>query len=110
MYVPTNAHAACSVDRAPVCVMTLLPGTPYLYVLSPAGHLISIRLASASDKRKNQTVPALQDNVEIALLDLAERSPAAKAFMRWRWLETLPFLFAFLAAALSVLWDQVRDD
>jgi len=49
----------------------------------------------------------LQDNVERVIRAASDSSAWAGAFFRWRWMETLPFLFAFLAVAVSPLWDQV---
>mmetsp|Transcript_4600 Transcript_4600/g.12803 ORF Transcript_4600/g.12803 Transcript_4600/m.12803 type:complete len:366 (-) Transcript_4600:536-1633(-) len=68
---------------------------------------VIIWLASATDQRKYENVPGLQDNVELLLHRLAAGSPLASAAMAWKWLDTLPFLLAFLATALSPLWDQM---
>ena len=62
---------------------------------------------SATDARKNETVPPLQDNVELTLRAAMQRIPALQGVAFWRWLDTMPFLLAFLATALSPLWDQV---
>jgi len=69
--------------------------------------LLLIWLAAVSDQAKYSTAPGLQDNVDIALGWLAERSPLWRAVIRAHWLDSLSFLLVFLATLLSPLWDQV---
>lgn len=61
---------------------------------------------SASDQRKYDPVPGLQDNVEIAAVALAGRSGLARWAVYGRWANILHFLMALLALAFSVIWDQ----
>ncbi|KAG2444775.1 hypothetical protein HXX76_001518 [Chlamydomonas incerta] len=64
-------------------------------------------LVSASDLRKYEQVPGLQDNVEIAVKAAAGASPALAAALALPAATVLHFLAALLALAFSVLWEQV---
>eukprot|EP00198_Chlamydomonas_reinhardtii_P000275 XP_001689610.1 predicted protein [Chlamydomonas reinhardtii] len=64
-------------------------------------------LVSASDLRKYEQVPGLQDNVEIAVRAAAGACPALAAALALPAATVLHFLAALLALAFSVLWDQV---
>ncbi|KXZ42654.1 hypothetical protein GPECTOR_127g532 [Gonium pectorale] len=63
-------------------------------------------LVSASDQRKYELVPGLQDNVGLLVRAAARRSPAVAALVAARAATVLHFLLALLALAFSVLWDQ----
>jgi DNA mismatch repair protein MutS2 len=71
-------------------------------------------VVSATDVRKYDDVPALQDNVALLLDALKEETraggraaPLWRALLEFRWAGTVHFLCAALALAFSVAWDQV---
>lgn len=65
-------------------------------------------VVSATDVRKYEDVPALQDNVALLLDGVKERHPLTlKKLLEFRWAGTVHFLCAALALAFSVAWDQV---
>jgi DNA mismatch repair protein MutS2 len=65
-------------------------------------------IVSATDKRKYEDVPALQDNVAELLDGLKDGSPSFwHPLLEFRWAGTVHFLCAALALAFSVAWDQV---
>jgi uncharacterized membrane protein YgcG len=65
-------------------------------------------IVSATDVRKYEDVPALQDNVATLLDALKERSPSLwRPVLEFRWAGTVHFLCAALSLAFSVAWDQV---
>jgi len=65
-------------------------------------------VVSATDARKYEDVPALQDNVAAAFDALKARSPRLAApVLEFRLAGTVHFLCATLALAFSVAWDQV---
>lgn len=65
------------------------------------------RIVSATDLRKYDTVPALQDNAEIVFRSLAGRGHALRWALYGDWVHTKEFLGAVLAVAFSVAYDQV---
>jgi DNA mismatch repair protein MutS2 len=67
-----------------------------------------VYFVSATDLRKYEDVPALQDNLAL-LLDAAKtRRPLFwKPLLEFRWAGTVHFLCAALFLAFSVAWDQV---
>mmetsp|Transcript_14735 Transcript_14735/g.36745 ORF Transcript_14735/g.36745 Transcript_14735/m.36745 type:complete len:387 (-) Transcript_14735:193-1353(-) len=64
-------------------------------------------LVSASDTRKYDNVPGLQDNVELAIRWAGQQHPRLWWAARAKWVNTKHFLGALLALAFSPLWDQV---
>ncbi|KAI8472650.1 MAG: hypothetical protein J3K34DRAFT_413171 [Monoraphidium minutum] len=64
-------------------------------------------VVSATDLRKYDDPPALQDNAEIAFRALAGRGAALKWALYSDWVHTKEFLAAVLAVAFSVAWDQI---
>mmetsp|Transcript_8179 Transcript_8179/g.17534 ORF Transcript_8179/g.17534 Transcript_8179/m.17534 type:complete len:266 (+) Transcript_8179:325-1122(+) len=64
-------------------------------------------LVSASDQQKYETVPALQDNVELGVNIVSRHVPLLHWFVYLKAATALHFLIALLALAFSVLWDQV---
>ncbi|KAG2448945.1 hypothetical protein HYH02_005702 [Chlamydomonas schloesseri] len=67
----------------------------------------AVWLVSATDQRKYELVPGLQDNVELAVRAAAAASPSLAAALALPAATVLHFLAALLALAFSVLWDQV---
>jgi hypothetical protein len=63
---------------------------------------------SATDRRKYEDVPALQDNAEAVLSGLAAASPLARWLLYGDWVHTKEFLAAALLVAFSVAYDQVH--
>lgn len=65
-------------------------------------------VVSATDVRKYENVPALQDNAALFFDALKERAPRLWApLLEFRWAGTVHFLCAALVLAFSVAWDQV---
>ena len=66
------------------------------------------RIVSATDQRKYEDTPGLQDNAEIVFRSLAAR---LGGFGRWAlygdWVHTREFLGAVLVVTFSVAYDQV---
>ncbi|GAX85052.1 hypothetical protein CEUSTIGMA_g12472.t1 [Chlamydomonas eustigma] len=64
-------------------------------------------LVSATDKRKYDNVPGLQDNLRLAIEMTYPTYPLLYRLAAARLADALTFLVALLALAFSVLWDQV---
>ncbi len=67
---------------------------------------VMVWVVSATDLRKYDNPPGLQDNVDIMFSAAAERSPLAAWLMFIRWADIKHFLGAMLALAFGCLWDQ----
>lgn len=65
------------------------------------------RIVSATDVRKYDDPPGLQDNAEIVFDALANHSPVFSWMLYGHWANVMHFLGAVLALAFSVAWDQV---
>ncbi len=67
-------------------------------------------IVSATDLRKYENVPGLQDNVQLAIELLSPRLPALGWFATTRYADVMHFLLALLALPFSVLWEQVLGE
>jgi DNA mismatch repair protein MutS2 len=66
------------------------------------------RIVSATDKRKYDDPPGLQDNGEILFNALSKWNWLLGWFLNFQWSTVAHFLGCVLALAFSVAWDQVR--
>eukprot|EP00803_Ostreobium_quekettii_P003749 evm.model.scf_156.15 EVM.evm.TU.scf_156.15 scf_156:117852-121906(+) len=64
-------------------------------------------VVSATDVRKYDRVPGLQDNVNLILSKLRAMHPLLQWAIHFHWAHIFQFLGVILALAFSVLWDQV---
>ncbi|KAL6753412.1 PAP2 superfamily C-terminal-domain-containing protein [Haematococcus lacustris] len=64
-------------------------------------------LVSASDQRKYELVPPLQDNLELAVVWAGRRLPWVWSVANAHWAAALHFLAVLLALAFSGLWEQM---
>jgi len=65
-------------------------------------------VAAASDARKYDGVPPLQDNFALVARRWAKHNSPFRALVSWHWAHIANLLIAWLIIPFSVLWEQVR--